>query len=405
MLNPGCDAMMVAPTMPMFWRFMQPTWEKVCPRELRIRHRKREKYYQLVGGRRVWYGSAEDPESLEGDNLAALWGDEVRYWRKASWLNFTRRLREERARVLLGIATSTPAPGWMEEYFPDDNSKKGRQLFRISTRENEKHLGAGYIEQLEQTYSAEQIKSIIDGLYDVLEGQVYKAYSPGVHLVDWRVDPKLKTLVFMDFGVRRSSVLFAQETGDTWATPLPDGRVVPPGSLVVFDELQLDELPTAKAIPLIRARLTERGIKNVAAVHCDPAGNSRDIATGMPSVHLLRAEFGNVVKYTTNPKLTFIPNGIDIVRGRLAPKLGEPTLYFDKLLSRRKTRMPESDYSRGIIPAFRGYSYPEARDGRPISDHPVKDGVFEHVMDALRYGCINALSPAAQKAAEILWVN
>jgi hypothetical protein len=186
------------------------------------------------------------------------------------------------------------------------------------------------------------------------------------------------------------------------------GACFRPNSFIVFDELQPDELPTVKAIPLIRARLTERGIKNVAAVHCDPAGNARDIASGMPSVHLLRAEFGNVVKYTTNPKLTFIPNGIDIVRGRLAPKLGEPTLYFDKLLSRRVKRgRRESDYSRGLIKSGlpRATATRRRSDGRPISDHPVKDGVFEHVMDALRYGCINALTPRAMKAAEILWVN
>jgi hypothetical protein len=231
MLNPHCETMMVAPTMPMFWRFMQPNWEKVCPPQLRLHHSEKKKYYQLIGGRRVWYGSAEDPKSLEGDNLAALWGDEVRYWRRDSWRNFARRLRDKKAQALLGIATSTPAPGWMEEYFPDDNGIPGRELFRISTRENAKHLDPGYIEQLEQTYSPELIRSIIDGEYDVLEGQVYKTYSADRHLIGWRVDPQLKTYVFMDFGMRRSSVLLAQETGETWPTPLPDGRVLPPEQL------------------------------------------------------------------------------------------------------------------------------------------------------------------------------
>ena len=52
-------------------------------------------------------------------------------------------------------------------------------------------------------------------------------------------------------------------------------------------------------------------------------------------------------------------------------------------------RPPLATASRRVVRALRGYRYPDTKDGRPVSDHPMKDGLYEHAMDALRYGVIN----------------
>ena len=35
------------------------------------------------------------------------------------------------------------------------------------------------------------------------------------------------------------------------------------------------------------------------------------------------------------------------------------------------------------------YRYPEHKDGTPLKNTPLKDGVHDHGIDALRYGLIN----------------
>ena len=42
-----------------------------------------------------------------------------------------------------------------------------------------------------------------------------------------------------------------------------------------------------------------------------------------------------------------------------------------------------------LIAAFETYHWPEDKDGAPIGDEPVKDGVSDHMMDALRYWFVN----------------
>src|SRR5580700_8334690 len=47
--NPGCQSMMVAPTLVMFESFMRPEWERVCPREYILSHNAKRREYRLIG--------------------------------------------------------------------------------------------------------------------------------------------------------------------------------------------------------------------------------------------------------------------------------------------------------------------------------------------------------------------
>jgi phage terminase large subunit-like protein len=111
--NPGCDGMLVSPTFPMLWRTLIPTWEKACPPELRPQHLKGERRYVLAHGGSVWYGTAKDPDTLEGTNLAWYAGDEARYWPRKSHQNMLARRRDARARRPQAIYSTTPGFGWL----------------------------------------------------------------------------------------------------------------------------------------------------------------------------------------------------------------------------------------------------------------------------------------------------
>jgi len=375
------DGMLVAPSFPMLDRLVLPAWKRVVPRELIRAHRKIERRYILTTGDSVWYGTADVPASLEGTNLAWFWGDEVRYWPLASWQNMVARVRVRGARSLQRIATSTPAMGWMSVVF--ERGVADRRLTRISTRENAPNLDPSYIPTLEAALSPRLARALIEGEFVVLEGAVYaEEWQPERNVIHWEYDKRFITWLSIDFGARRPSVLLAQQVGDTPWWDHRTGRQFAPHALIVLDELHPDECPTMRLIPRVRELLAGRRVDQIA---CDPAGAARDQASGLASVELLRAEWGDIVRYTSDPLDTSIPAGIDRVRGALCPSDGSPPrLYVERRLARA-----DASY-RGLVKALAGYAYPVERDGRQVSDHPVKDGTYEHAMDALRYLVTNS---------------
>jgi hypothetical protein len=267
--NPGCDLLMAGPTHEMTRDLCVPAFEAACPRELIVRYVKSEKRYDLRGGRTVKHASADKPSTLEGRNLAGFWADEARYWPAESWRNLLARLRAVEARRLQGLVTTTPAMNWLADEF--NASKPGRVVYRASTLENAHNLAPGYIDDLRRTYSPRLARSLIDGEFSVVSGQVYEEFDDAKHLVDWAYDPALPLWLSWDFGVRAASILFAQQVG-RWPVTTRDGRTLPPGSVVIFDELQLEQKPTAHQIPDVQRRLAGRKVSRIV---CDPAGRQR----------------------------------------------------------------------------------------------------------------------------------
>ena len=49
----------------------------------------------------------------------------------------------------------------------------------------------------------------------------------------------------------------------------------------------------------------------------------------------------------------------------------------------------ERSKQRGIVKDLAALQYPEMKDGRPVHDVPLKDGVTDHSTDALRYWAVS----------------
>lgn len=382
--NDGCAGLIVAPTWRMLERLSLEAFHTVCPSVLIRAEHKSERRIDCINGARVYFGSADNPGSLEGMNLAWFWIDEARLVSVEAWRVLLGRLREKRARLLQGFVTTTPAMGWLADEF--GGGRADRAVFRCSTLENARNLAPGFIDDLRRSYSARLARSLIDGEFSAISGQVYEEFDAAKHLVEWRYRPDLPLWLSWDFGVRAASILVAQWTGD-FATRDAAGREIPPRSIVVFDELQPEQVATAHQIPRVRALLKAScGGAAPWAVVCDPAGNQRDQATGMPSVALLRAEFGDIVRWATAVDDRHIPNRIARVCGALAPVEGPPRLYFARGLTQHAQGTPEA--RRGVIAMLRGSTYPE-KAGRVSSDHPA-DGEYEHARDTLDYLVVGA---------------
>jgi hypothetical protein len=372
--NPrGTDALLAAP----FWSTVKRTtlreFRAVLPPGMITGESKGEKYIEVIG-RRVYYGSADRPETLDGATVGAVWLDEGRYVSEDGWRVVLSRLRAKRARALRGLITSTPGGEWLEQEF--NTGRANRLAVHASTRENRRNLGDGVIENMEASLSKRAARVFIDGEFGLLEGAVYE-FEKSWHLIPWRYNPQLPVMVAWDFGYQRPAVVFLQ--------PIPPGTIIPPakgtgvqrrapvGAWVAFDELVPDGMTTE----MLALQVRQRGYR-VTRIWCDPAGDGTQTATGLSDVQMVRSAGFHDIKFTTDPRWRHIPTGVRLLEGLLRNVKLETRLFVAEQLDKPAAK-------RGVVKDFLGYHYPESKAGRPIKDQPEKDGVHDHTMDALRY--------------------
>lgn len=390
--NAGLAGMIVAPTYGLLRRVILPTFLAACPRQIIAQDATRDAtnpYLRLINGSTIYLGSATNPGSLEGSNLAWFWVDEGRLISAAAWQVIIGRHRVKGAKRLQGIVTTTPAAGWLQEEF--GSPKQGRATVHISTRENVRNLAPGFIEDLERTYSARLAQRLIEGRFGASELAVYGSFEPERHVIDWRFSPERGRLAgVVDFGRRRPAFLLFQQP--LAGEPLSNGRQALDGTWICVAEHHPEQVTTPALIDGIKSTLRARGVPQrpdgsfeVSEWYCDPAGNQQQAIVGVSDVHMFERSGLGPMQWCTDDVLTFIPRGVEIVDGMLLNTRGETRLYVSRDIA--------DGGQRGIVKSLQGYSYKPGRGSEPISDQPVKDGVTDHACDALRYLIVNTYVP------------
>ena len=358
LLNAGKDGMIVAPFYNILYRVTLRAFLDICPPDLILEHNKAHRYIELKNRSRVYYGSADKPETLEGSNLSWLWGDELRYWRKESYLIALARLRVPCAHPG-AFFTTTPDMGWLYEEF--SNKERGDYYDEFfSSSEDNHHLPPEFCESLRQTYTKELYDAYVKGLWVRLSGSVFHL-TEQQHVRERLFDPELKVDIAFDPGFRKSAVLFIQKHNICPSHQKTE-------CIHVLDELMINDSPTTKVADLIQMKLNANRWK-VGKIFADPAANSTQTADGMSDVKVLRDK-GFQVSWTTDPVKRSILTGIRLIQ----TKLGDESLLFSPSLKSSE---------RGIWTSLQNSEY-ETR-----GELPVKDGIYDHARDALRYYLVN----------------
>lgn len=168
-------------------------------------------------------------------------------------------------------------------------------------------------------------------------------------------------LAGMDFGFRAPTVFL-------WA--VHDGAT---GTLHVIDEHVEARLTISQHIE----RIERRGWPRPEWIGIDPAGNASEGQSGTSHAEVLRKS-GHKVKFRQSK----IEYGLGLLRARLAPATGTPTLFVHPRC-------------RTLIECLTKYHYPSNDGGASATDacEPVKDG-HDHAVDALRYLVLNLDRPS-----------
>lgn len=185
---------------------------------------------------------------------------------------------------------------------------------------------------------------------------VFDEFDADIHVRDCDYDGNLPLYRSLDFGFVNPFVcLWIQVDGE--------------GTVRVIDEY----VRTRATIDIHAEEIKNRtpgGRPGVAATFCDPAGKSVNDITGTSVTRELRA-----LGIPTRHRSSGILEGIELIRRAIRAGDGKSSLVI-------------SPKCRRLIEAMRCYHYPESGSAA-TGELPLKDGLYDHPIDALRYFFVN----------------
>ena len=188
------------------------------------------------------------------------------------------------------------------------------------------------------------------------ENVVFSEFEPDIHVREVDYDENLPLYRSLDFGFVNPFVCL-------WIQVDSDGVVR------VIDEYVRSRATIDVHAGEIKSR-TPGGEERVAATFCDPAGASANDVTGTSVVRELRAQ-GIATRY----RHSGILEGIELIRRAIRAGDGASRLVISPRCQR-------------LIEAIRCYRYRENAAGNK-AELPLKDGLYDHPIDALRYFFVN----------------
>ena len=324
-------------------------------------------YIKFAWGAEVVGKSADRPETLLGEELDWLIVSEAAQMSPSIWERYLRaRLASRRG---LAIFPTTPRGfNWVYDLWlrGQDPQFPEWASWQFPTELNPE-IGKEELEEARRTLSPEVYREQFMGEPCSFAGLVYKDFDRALNVIDFEYDGDLPLLAAVDFGYRMPAIVFIQE--------------FQPGSFVIFDEFVEDNVNIERLADALGERWRRPDL-----IYCDPAGEGAN-SSGLSDVAHLRAR-GLEPKYTTAPRWRAIAAGVELVRGLVCSQGGDRSLFIARHLCNEANQLG-GRVMRGVWRDIQRYAYPDLKGVGPVQDLPLKDGISDHTMDALRYFAVN----------------
>ena len=139
----------------------------------------------------------------------------------------------------------------------------------------------------------------------------------------------------------------------------------------VIDEIAHERnVTTETLVTMVKAKKY-----NVITYFGDPAGINKQSQSGLGDIEIFR-KFGITIRSVKDRVSRDIEAGISHVRGFVENAEGDRFIHI-------------SAKCVNLCKDFENYRYPEHKEGSDLRKLPIKDGIHDHTMDALRYFFIN----------------
>lgn len=313
----------------------------------------------FINGSVLYFKGSDNPDSLRGRGLTLVVMDEAAFCKDTVWPQIIRPALSDRNGKAILISTPN-GYNWFKDIFDSDNWVKflWPTSFNplISTQELESVKSEISDIDFRQEYLAEFITRA---------GRVYAEFDDN-NIIETFDPANYDIYLGLDFGFAAPTAIafIAVDRGTQ-------------NRIIQFDELQLAREQMDSVIDQILIRLNghKLTLNDIKACYTDPAGNAEELSSGLSPVDMMRNRGFNVINKGSN-----IQPGLAQVRSYIKNSQGLRRFFVTK-------------NCKDTIKAFNAYQYAPTTSGS-TKEEALKDGVFDHIMDAIRYFFVNKFDQA-----------
>ena len=314
-------------TLKAFFEFLR-TYQIRHTFNTRPRYRYESKFKEHKGivsvpnGCQIITRSLDNFEDIRGIEIGWFWIDETRDTRKEAWDVLKARLRCKKSKLLCGMLTSTPnGYDWMQQEF-DEKPRQSKEInighgyVTSSTRENEKNLPEGYIDELESSYDKEMAEQEIEGKFvNTKTGRVYYAFDREKNILssDYTLRPNEYIDLCVDFNVDPMKWALMQNAGQ---------------NEIVFDEFAKNNTNTPQMATAVKEKYGMHGQRFYYYLYGDYSGNFRDTRSRTTDIEIIKDILGipeSNIRIRPNPS---VESRINAMNARFCNKKGERHLLI-----------------------------------------------------------------------------
>jgi len=323
--NPGEDFLVISPTYNSFVRVILPEVLGLYLTLLKGNYRAQERILYLKNGSRIFFGSADNPLTLEGVHVKAAWLDEAGQMKREAFEVAVRRTGLKNGRILI---TTTPyGLNWLKTDIYDRFLEGDPDIFVVQFPSTANpSYPVEEVERAKKTLPSWQFEMFYMGRFKRPEGLVYADFDLKRHLVD----PKeIEGRIFagVDFGFNNPSAVVFVVLDD-------DDR------LFVFDLIYERGLTPNDLINAIKAK---DYFEKVEAFYCDPSEPGIIEQMRREGIYAQAAE-GRVLQGISRVIQRLKTDRLFIFKG-LKPILDEIETYRFKTLGQKDEPVKENDHA------------------------------------------------------------
>ena len=324
--------------------------------------------FEWEGGTSFIQGkSAEHPSGLIGEGCDLVIVDEASKVPnfKRIWEMYIRPTLSDRKGKAIMISTPDGFSYFYELYMLGQTDKNWYS-FNSPSWENQYAFPEGLDDEdlieARRTLSKSIYEQEYGAKFTSLSGRVYDDFDWDLNVGDYPFMPNVPVNIGVDFGYRMPACLFFQcykDKNSDWHVNIID-------EIIHKKNLKVSEF----------ANLVLNKKYRIVRAFGDPAGYQVQSSVGMGEAELWHQQTALRIFALRDKTSRSIASGISHVRNFVCSVDGKRRLHIDKKC-------------KGIIQDIETYRYHDEKEGHALKDVPLKDGLSDHGMDALRYFLVN----------------
>lgn len=322
---------------------------------------------RFVNGSYLYFKGADNERSLRGRGLTYLVVDEAAFIDPKIWTQVLYpALTDQQGKALL---ISTPnGRNWFYDQYQEAKTRSSWGKFHWPTEMNplisreELEMSASMVSEadFQQEFLAEFVTR---------EGMVYDDFSDD-NVVDSYTPDSLHDGIYLgvDFGFANPSAVCFMAVTSLFGEKTD--------AVIQFDEIYGTRYTIENLEHKIIEKLYEHGLEphDVKEIYTDPAGNAEEMSSGISPVDYLRM---SEYRWTVRNKGTEIAPGLALVRSFIKAADGNRYYYI-------------TNNCKNTIKSIEGYTYVKySGNTETVKEEASKDGVHDHMCDAIRYFFVN----------------